>query len=93
MIGTKHTGDYDLSDGTKVVVEYCFYPGCNPAPRTMANPMGTDDGSPDEVEIVSVTVIETGQTLVLPTDEQQRLEELVLEQHELDTEQYEEYER
>lgn len=87
MIGTFHTGDYDLSDGTKVEVEYCFYRGLDPAPRTMANPMGTDDGAPDDVEIVQVTDIETGEVLVLPTDEQQRLEELVLEQHVLDDEQ------
>lgn len=86
MTGTNHTGDYDLSDGTKVEVSYCFYPGSAPAPRTIANPMGTDDGSPDEVELVQVTAVETGQVLVLSTDEQQRLEELVLEQHMLDDE-------
>lgn len=83
-IGTKHSGDYDLSDGTQVEVEYTFTPGCDPAPRTMANPMGTDDGAPDDVEIVQVTNIETGEVLVLTTDEQQRLEEQVLEQHTLD---------
>lgn len=83
-IGTHHTGDYDLSDGTKVEVEYCFYPGRNPAPRTMANPMGTDDGTPAEVEIVQVANIETGEVLVLTTDEQHWLEEIVLEQHLLD---------
>lgn len=73
MIGTKHTGDYDLSDGTKVEVEYCFYPG------------GFSDEE-DRLEVVQTVNIETGEALILSNAEQQRLEELVIEQHILDNE-------
>jgi hypothetical protein len=40
-------------DGTMLDVVFRWTPGMEPGPRTMAEPMGGDDGSPDEFEVVA----------------------------------------
>lgn len=51
-----HKADIPLSilDGSDGMfrVEFTYRPGADPSPRTMANPMGVDDGYPPEIEII-----------------------------------------
>lgn len=43
----------DQSPDYDVTVQFAWTPGLAPGARTMADPMGTDDGAPDEFDVVT----------------------------------------
>lgn len=76
-----HCEEYELPDGSFVLVNYRFTPAITPAPRTMSNPMGTDDGAPSEVDILSIRDSE-GQPVDLNEYEMEAIELWLLDLHE-----------
>ena len=54
---TIHCEQIELGE-TLILVSYRFSEALAPSARTLANPMGTDDGSPPEIVIKSVRTLD-----------------------------------
>lgn len=71
-----HIEEFDFDE--PILVQYYVVPGLAPSPRTMSNPMGTDDGCPPEVCIMSARDF-NGQPYDLSKHEQDYVVEKLLE--------------
>jgi hypothetical protein len=53
VVPARLIGQHPDDGSTMVDVVFSWTPGLSPGARTMSNPMGTDDGAPDEFAVVS----------------------------------------
>lgn len=65
----------------ELLVEYDYIPGRAPSARTMANPMGVDDGDPPEINIISVIDTENGDELILGDSDYEKVQFHILDNH------------